>query len=122
MSYELQQRIRHRLDEYLTDPDAAHRDIASRFEALPVYSDMGGTLFITTSLQILMRSDDGAVSEESSPQWKLVALVAAAERFPELKELVPSRPSNALDCSLCAGAGCVSGFRCGACFGLGWEV
>ena len=57
-----QQEIRRQLAAYLTDPAAEYRDVAIRFEALPVYSDMGGTLFITPSLQILvMRSDDGGV-------------------------------------------------------------
>ena len=118
-----QQRVRRRLAEYLTDPAAEHGDVASRFEALPVYSDMGGTLFITPSLQILiMRSDEGALSEECSPEWRLVALVAAAERFPELKQLLPTRPSGASDCSACAGTGRLLGARCGSCFGLGWPA
>ena len=118
-----QQVIRRQLAAYLTDPAAEYRDVAIRFEALPVYSDMGGTLFITPSLQILvMRSDDGGLSEESSPEWRLVALVAAAERFAALKQLLPSRPSAALDCSVCAGTGRLMGIRCGTCFGLGWPA
>ena len=118
-----QQEIRRQLAAYLTDPAAEYRDVAIRFEALPVYSDMGGTLFITPSLQILvMRSDDGGLNEESSPEWRLVALVAAAERFAALKQLLPSRPSAALDCSVCAGTGRLMDIRCGTCFGLGWPA
>jgi len=118
-----QQRIRRRLAEYLTDPAAEHRDVASRFEALPVYADIGGTLFITPSLQILiMGHDEGALSEECSPEWRLVALVAAAERFSELRELLPTRPSGASDCSVCAGTGRLLSARCGSCFGLGWPA
>jgi len=118
-----QQSIRRRLAEYLTDSAAEHRDVASRFEALPVYADMGGTFFITPSLQILiMRHDEGAVSEECSPEWRLVALVAAVERYPELRQLLPTRPSGALDCSVCAGTGRLLSARCGSCFGLGWPA
>jgi hypothetical protein len=120
MDDSLQQIIRRRLNEYLTDPAAKYWDVASRFEALPIYSDMGGTLFITPTLQVLMQSDGGAPSEVSSPEWKLVAFVAAAERFSELKQLLPTRPDDALDCSLCAGTGRILGVRCGSCLGLRW--
>jgi hypothetical protein len=85
--------IRRQLAAYLSDAAAEYRDVAVQFEALPVYSDMGGTLFITPSLQVLvMRSDDEGLSEESSPEWRLVAPVAAAERFATLKQLLPTRP------------------------------
>jgi hypothetical protein len=118
-----QQEIRRQLAAYLTDPAAEHHDVAIRFEALPVYSDMGGTLFITPSLQVLvMRSDEGSLSEERSSEWRLVALVAAAERFASLKQLLPSRPSAAVDCSVCAGTGRLMGVRCGTCLGLGWPA
>ena len=114
--------VQRRLTEYLRDPTAEFRDVARQFNALPVYSDLGGTLFITTSLQILsIRSDDTIVAEEHAPQWKLVALVAAAERFPELKQLLPARPSGVVDCAVCSGTGRLAqGPRCGACLGLGW--
>ncbi len=57
--------VQRRLTEYLRDPTAELRDVASQFNALPVYSDLGGTLFITTSLQVLsIRSDDSIVVEE----------------------------------------------------------
>ena len=118
-----QQVIRRQLAAYLADPAAEHRDVAIRFEALPVYSDIGGTLFITPSLQILvMRSDNGGLSEENSPEWRLVTLVVAAERFPALKQLLPTRPSAEMDCSVCSGTGRLTGIRCGTCFGLGWPA
>ena len=118
-----QQMIRRRLAEYLSNPAAEHLDVASRFDALPVYSDMGGTLFITPSLQILvMRHDEDTLREECSPEWSLVARVAAAERFPELRQLLPTRPTGAADCSVCGGTGRLLIARCGSCFGLGWPA
>jgi hypothetical protein len=116
--------LQRRVTEYLSDPAAEFRDVATRFNALPVYSDVGGTLFVTPSLQILsMRSDETVVVEEHAPQWKLVALIAAAERFPELKQLLPVRPNGVSVCSICLGTGRVEqGLRCGACFGLGWPA
>jgi hypothetical protein len=114
--------IQRRLIEYLNDVAAEFRDVAGQFDALPVYSDMGGTLFITPTQQILcMRSDDSVVHEEQSPEWRLVALVAAAERFPELKQLLPVRPVGVSLCTVCSGTGRLhQGFRCGSCCGLGW--
>lgn len=114
--------IQRRLDEYLSDASAEFRDVAARFNALPVYSDAGGTLFLTPSQQILsMRIDDTAVNEEQSPEWQLVALVAAGERFQELKQLLPVRPAGTPSCTLCSGCGRLQqGMRCGACYGLGW--
>jgi hypothetical protein len=116
--------VQRRLAEYLNDSAAEFRGVARQFNALPVYADLGGTLFITTSLQVLsMRSDDTAVVEEHSPQWRLVALVAAADRFPELKQLLPVRPSNVATCAVCLGTGRLEqGPRCGVCFGLGWPA
>jgi len=120
----LQLCVQRRLAEYLNDPAAEFLDVASQFKALPVYSDLGGTLFITPSLQILsVRSDNTTVVEEHAPQWKLVAFVAAAERFPELSQLLPARPDGVDVCTACSGAGRLKhGVRCGACFGLGWPI
>ena len=124
MSDSPQDNIRRRLAEYLGKADGEFRDIASRLEALPVYSDLGGTLFITPSLHILsLRSDDTVVSEELSSEWKLIALVAAAERFPELGQLLPVRPSGVTPCEVCSGTGRLQqSLRCASCFGLGWPA
>jgi len=115
--------IRRRLAEYLSDPASEHHDVARRFDALPVYADMGGTLFITPSLLVLsMKSDEIVLTEESAAEWKFIALVAATERFPELKPMLPARPDGEPDCAVCAGTGRLYGARCGSCFGLGWPA
>ena len=76
-----QLRVQRRLAEYLSDSAAEFRDVASQFNALPVYSDLGGTLFITTSLQILsMRSDDTMMVEEHAPEWKQIGRASCRER------------------------------------------
>jgi phenylpyruvate tautomerase PptA (4-oxalocrotonate tautomerase family) len=116
--------IQFRVHEYVSDPFAEFFDVASHYSAVPVYSDAGGTLFLTPSLQVLsVRTDDAAVHEEHSTQWRTVALVSAAEKFPELHALLPTRPDNAPDCAACGGAGRIrGGARCTQCFGLGWPV
>jgi hypothetical protein len=124
MSHDAETQIRRRLAEYLSNPAAEFQDVARRHDALPVYSDFGGTLFLTPSSTVLcLPADSVDLQEEHSPEWRLVALVRAAEKFPELQSLLPVRPDNAPACAACAGCGSVAGGpRCGACLGLGWQV
>ena len=124
MSYDTETQIRRRLAEYLSNPAAEFQDVARIYEALPVYSDVGGTLFLTPRSRILcLPTDSVDLQEEHSPEWRLVALVRAVEKFPELHPLLPVRPDNAPACAACSGRGSVAGgLRCGACLGLGWPV
>ena len=124
MSHDTEIQIRQRLAEYLSNPAAEFQDVARRYEALPVYSDVGGTLFLTPSSQVLcLPADSVDLHEEHSLEWRLVALVRAAEKFPELQSLLPARPDNAPACAACSGHGSVAGgLRCGACLGLGWPA
>ena len=57
-----------------------------------------------------------------SEECRIMAVVWGAERFPWLAELLPSRPSNAPDCSDCKGSGHVGDLSvlCPQCEGLGW--
>jgi hypothetical protein len=124
MSHDTEIKIRQRLAEYLSNPAAEFQDVARRYDALPVYSDVGGTLFLTPSSQVLcLQADSVDLQEEHSLEWRLVALVRAAEKFPELQPLLPARPDNAPACAACSGRGSVAGgLRCGVCLGLGWPV
>jgi len=99
--------------------------IARANRVLPVYADIGGFLFLKPNGEVWSQdseSFDSALKLEESPHWCLVARLAAAERFPELSELVPVRPAEAADCSDCEGLGRVLNglVRCGVCYGLGW--
>lgn len=94
--------------------------------ALPVYADADGSLFLKSNGEVWFQSSDGAnapLKREESPHWCLVARLAAAERFPELAELVPVRSAAAVNCSDCDGSGHVLNglVRCGVCYGLGWS-
>lgn len=124
MSHDVEIQIRRRLAEYLSNPAAEFQDVARRYDALPVYSDIGGTLFLTPSSKVLcLPTDSVDLQEEHSLEWRLVALVRAVEKFPELQPLLPVRPDNAPACAACSGRGSVAGgLRCGACLGLGWPV
>jgi hypothetical protein len=99
---------------------------ARAHRALPVYADVDGSLFLKPNGEVWFQggeSGDAALTLEESAHWSLVARLAAAERFPELAELVPVRPAGAADCPDCEGRGRVMNdlVRCGVCYGLGWS-
>jgi hypothetical protein len=115
--------IQRRLSDLMSGPDNELKSAASLHHALPVYSDLGGTLFITSELKVLMSQSDDSLSivPESSEDWRLVALVSASEKFPALRCLLPARPADMPQCAQCGGSGKIKQFRCGECFGLGWQ-
>jgi hypothetical protein len=121
--------VRTKVDNLLRRDDAgskAELAAARATNALPVYLDMGGALCFTAEGRVL-HYDWG--SETAGPEddrdWILVAAVAAAEKYPALREILPARPASAETCSRCKGTGRAalvanSCARCGKCFGLGW--
>jgi hypothetical protein len=72
--------------------------------------------------------DSGKHLQPLPPELHLTALVAGAERYPWLAELLPSRPLDALDCTTCRGRGRLHGnpphqdhyVYCTHCSALGW--
>ena len=113
------------LDEYLShidnDPGLLH--LARTHRVLPVYSDLGGSLFLTAGLEIWTLSEEERtlLTPESDPHWCLIGLVSAAKKYPRLGFLTPQRPSEASTCVACNGTGRMLNFWCGECFGVGWR-
>jgi hypothetical protein len=125
---ETRKAIAKRLAEYVSnanDPWGLTR-IASRHSALPVYMDMGGALFLTLDGDVLrLYHDDGDIpTPELESGWRIVAAVAASEKYSELSSLLPERAASATDCSACGGTGYVTrhNIRCGECYSLGWKL
>ena len=95
-----------------------------QFGALPLYPGWIETIGIRPDGEIVCWSTEGdfagtrPVDERS---WVLLALVAGAERYSELRPLLPVRGPDAVDCLCRAVPIVVSGqVRCGRCGGLGW--
>jgi hypothetical protein len=112
------------LANYLAGPPDPRQGTARRYDALPVYSDLGGDIFLTASGSLIFvdgETGEQAVLPRAPPNLRLVALVAAAEKFSDLAALVPKRPESAAECSYCCGTGRKLQLRCGKCSGLGWE-
>jgi ABC-type transport system involved in multi-copper enzyme maturation permease subunit len=109
------------------DGHSAMQRLAKRLDALPVLSDAAGVLLLRPDGQVIevAPGPDAQPQPAGSYRW-LVARVAAARLFPELRVLLPPRPQKAGNCPDCAG----SGFHpnhdtpvralCHTCTGLGW--
>jgi hypothetical protein len=101
-------------------------EVARTMNALPVYLDMGGALGFTPDGAVLLYDwQSEQVAPEHDEGWMIVAAVAAAEKYPELRAILPVKPPTATTCSHCSGRGKVSvtgstTLSCGKCWGLGW--
>jgi hypothetical protein len=60
-----------------------------------------------------------APEHEPNPFWQRMALSLGARSYPALTQLIPSRPSNAIDCDACEGTGDQPICNCG---GVGWLI
>jgi hypothetical protein len=110
-------------------PHAWQRELACRFEALPVYADLGGALLLRPDGEILVVAwEDEEKAVPADQRWTGLGRAAAAEFFPELRTVLPPRPAAAAACEACRGAGLERWWIgaskgvtfCGRCFGLGW--
>ena len=127
---ELRRAIQSLVDRWLGSPpnDPEFVEVVRASGALPVYADMGGTLFLRPDGEILVLEHDSrdAPQIEADPGWRMTAVVVGAEKYPELGRLLPARPLGTGDCEGCRGRGRVRfgdidhDFLCGTCHGLGW--
>jgi hypothetical protein len=106
-----------------TAESSMSKEVAEATGALLVYADMGGALAVTPGGEVVYYDLDRKVTGVPEEKWRIVALRKAAQKFPELRDLAPERPGNAVSCPACAGRGVVlERFDCGACWGAGWVV
>jgi hypothetical protein len=99
------------------------RRAARATNALPVYFGWTGDLCLTTEGAVLFYDEQSEqVRPETDDCWIIAAALSAAEKYPELRVILPHRPSMAATCALCSGTGRLldTSIRCGTCFGLGW--
>ena len=118
------------LSDYLNEPTLGDADFARRYRALPLYAGWTGITYLTASGEFWFRNheyDPPRIENNLNDASKIVALVLASERHPELVRLLPTRPRDAVDCEDCAGkgritVGDVSNIICGQCSARGWRV
>ncbi len=87
------------------------RKIAAELNVLPMFLDMGGCYGIRPNGEIVSFSWDEPykLEVENDPRiWNLV-LFQGAKKYPELKELVPIRSPDSVECPHCKGTGIIHG-------------
>jgi hypothetical protein len=92
--------------------------------ALPLYVGWTETIGIRSDGEIVSWSTEGdylGVRPVEDRILVLIALVTGVQRYPELRALLPERPSDATDCPCRNHALLASGsVLCGQCGGIGW--
>lgn len=101
---------------------------AAQYHVLPTMVDWTAFWGLRPDGEILLipTEEEGEAQIESDVRVRRMALFQGARKYPELKQLVPSRPTDALDCRHCEGRGQINppGVEPGTiicfCGGLGW--
>jgi hypothetical protein len=125
--------IRERVERFESEaPEGVRRFLGRHVQAhqaLPLFNGWTETLAIRADGELVRWTTEEwpmPVQEFDDRTWVQLALVQAAARYPELRQLAPSRPTNALRCETCGGTGFIGGTtthlegpicRCG---GTGW--
>jgi len=133
ISLELSKQIKQRLTDFVDEsgPDSLVDlgRVVSKLNALPLMLDMGGALAIRPDGQIISfcwdKEEDYQV--ENDRRICNIALFAGSKKYPELKQLIPSKSQDDVECPHCKGTGIdpfsvelgVDNIVC-YCGGLGW--
>jgi len=121
--------IRRRISEVLSLSDLKRDWMKRSVENhvfLPLYVGWVATLGIRPDGSFVRwtHDDGGSVEPLDDAFWQRMAICQGVKKYPELRSLLPERPSRAETCSVCDGAG----ERAGApqiiceCGGAGWVI
>lgn len=104
ISIEIQKYIQENSDKLILDSDFTYGALASELHILPVLFDMGGYGAITPEGEVVVGLWDTLkqVTIETDQQLRKIILFRCSQIYPELTELEPVRPQNAIDCPMCA--------------------
>lgn len=127
----LAQQIGWRLEEITSGGSGLSRElrsVATVLGALPIVFDENGTIAVRRDGTLLSYrwAEDHSLTSEIPARDRLIALVIGAEKYPELRELLPAKPADARPCPACSGTGLplsdeeLTIVRCSTCCGLGY--
>lgn len=106
-----------------TCKDGGHVDNeAARYGGLSLMGTIGAVWLLRPDGTLWEVDDDsGRPLVPLAEQFHITALVAGTQRHPWLRELLPSRPSDAVECDTCGGQGMIANAAyCSHCSALGW--
>ena len=107
------------------------RKIAGDLSVLPLFLDMGGCYCIRPNGEIVsfLWDKPDKLDVETNTRIQNIVLFQGAKKYPELKELLPVRLPDAIECPHCKGTGTLQGLAehgvtlknivC-YCGGIGW--
>ena|SRR5215212_8707348 len=110
------QKIDAKLNEFILEssPDPMNLcQVVARFRILPLYLDWSGGWAIRSDGEVISFSYEEPfdLKVEDDTRIRNIALFEGSKKYPELKALAPERPSNAVGCPHCKGAGTPGGIR-----------
>jgi hypothetical protein len=95
-----------------------------RHTALPLFGTLGEVWLLRPDGSLWRVDSEWGLTLEPLPtDLHTPAIIAGARLYPWLAAVLPQRPSTAVDCTECGGAGTVgpgSAWFCRTCGGLGW--
>jgi hypothetical protein len=98
---------------------------ALKYHALPLIGTIGEVWLLRADGSLWRADSDAGLTLEPLPEsLHTFALVAGMERYEWLVGLLPLRPTNAVDCTVCQRRGRLGPDNarfCPACNGLGWR-
>jgi hypothetical protein len=106
-----------------TPKDGGHVDNeAARYGGVSLMGTIGAVWLLRPDATFWEVDDDSGRPLQPLPvQFHTIAIVAGAQRHVWLRELLPIRPPNAVDCPTCQGQGLIADAAyCSACSALGW--
>lgn len=119
--------IASRIASFASDADETRLWLApyvAEFKVLPLYVGWFETIGIRANGEIVSWSTEQesvGVRAVEDQMLALISLVAGSKRYPELRQLLPQRTSDAIDCRCRDVPFLASGKAfCGTCGGLGW--
>jgi hypothetical protein len=120
--------ISSRIESALAQKRNRPEHLERRLQAYHIWGTIGLDFFLTREGSILRFTpgkvpdeDEGTVEKLEQEVEVNAALTAATPYIPELGELLPKRPSTAIDCPICHGAGNTGIYIiCERCSSVGW--
>ena len=122
---DLSERIENEIAALTPEPIGHINYDGIHYHALPLFGTIGEVWLLRPDGSLWKADSEFGIALEALPEnLHTIALVAGTKRYPWLKDLLPSRPVDAVPCDDCRGLGRTGPYPalfCRACGALGWR-